>query len=174
MKDKAWLLAFLVLGACAKKPLIKEESKAGMPTMEAGVPKQEEPELNIRGKDFVPLKDLVVVYFDLNSADLKDPTKEALSSNAQFLKAHPELEVRVDGHCDERGTTEYNLALGQRRAAIVRDHYINLGIAATRIGTLSYGEEKLVCTQKTEECWVKNRRVETSVRKKMTTRAFAQ
>ena len=174
MKKRALLLTLLVFGACAKKPLIKEDAKATMPTTEMTRPKQEEPELNIRGKDFVSIKGLTVVYFDLNSSDLGDSAKEVLASNAQFLKAHLELEVRVDGHCDERGTTEYNLALGQRRATIVRDHYANLGVAARRIGTISYGEEKTLCADKTEDCWAKNRRAETSVRKKMTTRAFAR
>ena len=70
----------------------------------------------------------------------------------------------VEGHCDNRGTTEYNLSLGQKRAKEVRDYYVRLGVSENSIGTISYGEENPACEEETEECWMKNRRSETKVR----------
>ena len=107
---------------------------------------------------------LKVVYFDFDSASLRDDTRNALEENAQFLQAHPTMEVRLDGHCDDRGTTAYNLGLGQRRATAVRGYLKNLGVSGKRMGALSWGEEKLACSEETEACWSKNRRVELKVR----------
>jgi peptidoglycan-associated lipoprotein len=78
--------------------------------------------------------------------------------NARWLKAHPSYLVLIEGHCDERGTNEYNLALGERRAKATRDHLVSLGIEGSRITVISYGEERPVCTERTEGCWTKNRR----------------
>ena len=81
-----------------------------------------------------------------------------------MLKEHSDWEALVEGHCDERGTTEYNLGLGQRRAAAVRQYYMTLGLDGGRIATISYGKEQPVCTEHTEDCWAKNRRGVTKVR----------
>ena len=98
------------------------------------------------------------VYFDFDKAELKAESRERLARNAEWLKSHPEFQVAIEGHCDDRGTNEYNLALGERRASSARDYLVTLGVAAARVRTLSYGEERPVCTQENENCWWQNRR----------------
>jgi len=154
------LAASLVFFGCAKKSLIKQGS-AVSPSAEE-LPKQEEnAELSLRGKDFSAVKEMAVIYFDLDRAELQSEMRDAAFKNAEFLKTHPNVEVKIEGYCDERGTTEYNLALGQRRAAALRAYYQSLGIKPGRMGTQSWGEEKLVCREPTEECYARNRRAET-------------
>ena len=102
-----------------------------------------------------PLKD---VYFDFDSYALRADARETLKANAGWLKANPAAQVQIEGHCDERGTTEYNLALGSKRAQSVKDYLVTLGAAADRLTTISYGEEVPVCRDETDECWQKNRR----------------
>jgi peptidoglycan-associated lipoprotein len=102
-----------------------------------------------------PLKD---VYFDFDSYALRADARETLKANAGWLKANPAAQVQIEGHCDERGTTEYNLALGSKRAQSVKDYLVTLGAAADRLTTISYGEEVSVCREETDECWQKNRR----------------
>ena len=103
-----------------------------------------------------PLKE---VYFDFDSYTLRADARETLKANSQWLKANPAAQAQIEGHCDERGTTEYNLALGSKRAESVKDYLVTLGTPADRLTTISYGEELLVCSDQTEECWQKNRRV---------------
>ena len=81
-----------------------------------------------------------------------------LASYLAYLKAHPDQLVLVEGHCDERGTAEYNLALGERRATAAKNYLVALGIDANRMQTISYGKERPVCTESTESCWAQNRR----------------
>jgi peptidoglycan-associated lipoprotein len=97
-------------------------------------------------------------YFDLDKADLRDDARTALTSTAKFLGDHPEVKVVIEGHCDERGSTEYNLVLGDRRAAAVKQFLVSLGITADRLSTVSYGKEKPFCTDHDEACWQQNRR----------------
>lgn len=98
------------------------------------------------------------VYFDFDSADLAPDAQTVLKRKAAWLKANPDARVVIEGHCDERGTSEYNLALGDRRAESAKAYLVNLGISGSRMTTISYGEEKLVDTGKTEAVWAKNRR----------------
>lgn len=98
------------------------------------------------------------VYFAFDKADLKDEARQQLQQNASWLKANPSYELTVEGHCDERGTNEYNLALGERRANAAKEYLVSLGVAADRINTISYGEERPTCTESTESCWQDNRR----------------
>jgi len=107
---------------------------------------------------------LLTVYFDFDKSELGEDTRKNLRENAAALKKLAAAEVQVAGYCDERGTTEYNLALGQRRANVVRDYYKNLGISINRLSTISYGEERPACPEPTEECWSQNRRAETLIR----------
>ena len=102
-----------------------------------------------------PLKD---VYFDFDSYDLRADARAALKANGEWLRSNPSVQVQIEGHCDERGTTEYNLALGSKRAQGVKDYLVTLGAAADRLSTISYGEELPVCTEHNEDCWQKNRR----------------
>lgn len=98
------------------------------------------------------------VYFSLDQSDLSEEARQKLAANARFLKEHPELRVTIEGHCDERGTNEYNLALGDRRAHAAGDYLSSLGVEPSREKTISYGEERPVCTESTESCWARNRR----------------
>jgi peptidoglycan-associated lipoprotein len=98
------------------------------------------------------------IFFDFDSAALGADARNTLRANAEWIKNNPSARVEVEGHCDERGTNEYNLALGARRAQSARDYLVSLGIAANRLSTISFGEEIPVCTEKTETCWQKNRR----------------
>jgi peptidoglycan-associated lipoprotein len=97
-------------------------------------------------------------YFDYDKADIRADARDALSQTAQFLRSYPQVKIVVEGHCDERGSTEYNLALGDRRAAAVKQFLASLGIPADRIETVSYGKERPFCTASTEECYTQNRR----------------
>ena len=97
-------------------------------------------------------------YFDFNKADIRDDARTALGQTADFLRKYPEVKVTIEGHCDNRGSTEYNLVLGDRRAAAVKAYLVSLGISADRINTVSYGKEKPFCTEDNEECWQSNRR----------------
>lgn len=101
---------------------------------------------------------LKTVYFDFNSAAIGGSTQEALNSNAEFLKANASVKVQVEGHCDERGSVQFNLALGEKRAKSVREYLISQGIAGNRITTISLGKEKPVSFGHDEESWSKNRR----------------
>jgi peptidoglycan-associated lipoprotein len=104
------------------------------------------------------LKEVQDAYFDLDKADIRSDARAALGKTADFLRNYPQLKVVIEGHCDERGSTEYNLALGDRRAAAVKQYLVSLGIGADRMTTLSYGKEKPFCMESNEDCWQKNRR----------------
>src|SRR5215467_11453461 len=103
-------------------------------------------------------KEMQDAYFDLDKADIRSDARTALARSAEFMRGYPQLKVVVEGHCDERGSTEYNLALGDRRAAAVKQYLVSLGIGAERISTVSYGKEKPFCMESNEGCWQKNRR----------------
>ena len=98
------------------------------------------------------------IHFDFDKYDIRPDAKPILQNVASWLLKNTSAKILVEGHCDERGTNEYNLALGDRRAKAARDYLIALGIASNRIEMLSYGEEKPLCKESTEECWTKNRR----------------
>jgi len=98
------------------------------------------------------------IYFQYDESSLSDEARDKLAKDADLLKNQPQFQLTVEGHCDERGTNEYNLALGERRANAVRDYMGSLGVNPTRLRTISYGEERPVCTQHEESCWSQNRR----------------
>jgi peptidoglycan-associated lipoprotein len=98
------------------------------------------------------------VYFDFDKSDLRPEAREALARNAQMLREHGRMLVTIEGHCDERGTNEYNLALGERRAHTTRQYLQSLGVDGSRLTTVSYGEERPVCHSSDEGCWQQNRR----------------
>jgi peptidoglycan-associated lipoprotein len=97
-------------------------------------------------------------FFDYDKADLRDDARGALASDAEWLKKYSSMQVLIEGHCDERGTSEYNLALGDKRANAAREYLASLGIDAGRIRTVSYGKERPFCTESSESCWQQNRR----------------
>lgn len=98
------------------------------------------------------------VFFDYDSFGIRPEAAQQLAANAAFLKQHPNLRFSIEGHCDERGSTEYNLALGDSRAAAAKDALVRAGIPANRIGTISYGKEKPFCNESNDQCWQQNRR----------------
>jgi len=107
------------------------------------------------------------IYFDFDSYALSAEARSILQNSAAWLKANPTAQVEIEGHCDERGTTEYNLGLGAKRARAAMDYLVTVGISASRIKTVSYGEELPTCRERAEECYQKNRRdrfVESRVR----------
>ncbi len=98
------------------------------------------------------------IYFDFDKTEIRPADVEILGENARWLKANAAALILIEGHCDERGTNEYNLALGERRARETRDYLVSRGGAATRLSTNSDGEERPVCIERTEACWAQNRR----------------
>ena len=107
--------------------------------------------LNRRGY----LKD---VYFDFNEAALRDDARTSLAADARWLERYPSMRVLIEGHCDDRGTEAYNLALGDRRANAAREYLASLGVDGSRVQTVSYGKERPFCEQDNESCWQENRR----------------
>jgi len=103
---------------------------------------------------------LEAIYFDFDKYNIRSDAQPVLDKNAECLKKSPGKRITVEGHCDERGTEEYNIALGERRAKAARDYLIKLGINKGQLNTISYGESRPVCNQETEDCWQQNRRAE--------------
>lgn len=168
------VLALVVVGCPKKKPQTPEPELevVSTPTMEPAteVAPPEPPPMEDMTEpglpdDIVELNDYVVregligdVFFDLDQFDLRPDARERLAKNAEFMRQNPQLSFTIEGHCDERGTNEYNLALGQKRASTAADYLASLGISASRFRTVSYGEERPYCTESTEACWQRNRR----------------
>lgn len=103
-------------------------------------------------------KEVKDAFFDYDKADVRPDARDALSQTAQFLRSYPQVKVLVEGHCDERGSTEYNLALGDRRSSAAKAFLTSLGISADRMETVSYGKERPFCTASDEACYQQNRR----------------
>jgi peptidoglycan-associated lipoprotein len=101
---------------------------------------------------------LTDAFFDTDKADLRGDARDALAADAAWLKAHPTVRVLIEGHCDERNTADYNLALGWRRANATKAYLVSLGVAETNLATISYGEERPFATCHNESCWSQNRR----------------
>ncbi|MCL1971813.1 MAG: peptidoglycan-associated lipoprotein Pal [Endomicrobia bacterium] len=160
------VLALLLLGVCVfavgcKKKGINDGLRSGAGTTTSQAHDfGDEPSL--RG-DFDKDTNLKTVFFEFDRSDLGQDALSILKENAAYIINNPKVKVVVEGHTDERGTIEYNLALGQRRAVKVKEYYTQLGIAANRIATISYGEEKPVDPRSNEAAWAKNRRAETKV-----------
>jgi peptidoglycan-associated lipoprotein len=97
-------------------------------------------------------------FYDYNQATLREGDRNTLAADADWLKRYPSVQILIEGHCDERGTSEYNLALGDRRANAAKEYLGSLGVDASRIRTVSYGKERPFCTESSESCWQQNRR----------------
>jgi peptidoglycan-associated lipoprotein len=106
------------------------------------------------------VEQLLTVYFDFDKFNLRSDARASLDKDVALLKEFPDAIIKLEGHCDERGTVEYNIALGEKRADAVATYLVNNGIAANRISTISYGKERPVDPNHTEDAWAKNRRVE--------------
>lgn len=164
--------ASLALSSCSKKGVKKDEipslaeETVILPTIEVEGSSEtitmEEP--GIRDSRFEEQEFLPAIHFEFDKYNLGEKARKILAGNATLMKRKTGRTFLVEGHCDDRGTIEYNLALGQKRAKEVRDYYIRLGVPADQIGTISYGEENPVCEETTEECWARNRRAETKIK----------
>ena len=106
------------------------------------------------------ISELTPVYFEFDSFTLSADAKAKLDANVSWLLANPSIAVLISGHCDERGTTEYNLALGERRAGVVKDYLVSRGVPAVQVATISYGEERPSVVGSDEYAWSQNRRAE--------------
>lgn len=140
----------------------KQEPSKAIPTKPSQSSSLEALQKGTLGKGAVegPLRN---VNFDYDRYDLRPDMREILKSHAAWLKANPQVTVQVEGHCDDRGTNEYNLALGAKRAETVKRYFIDLGIPPSRLSTISYGEELPLCKEQDEACWAKNRRAHFAV-----------
>jgi len=175
----SWIAAlactFALAGCAKKKPKTTNETmpapqpEVQAPAQEVTPPPTPQPMSDetraLMSEDLQVVNDYVTqhgligdVYFDFDEYELKPEARERLAKNADFMKAHPDFVFTIEGHCDERGTNEYNLALGDRRANAAKNYLLSLGVDGSHIRTISYGEERPVCTQSTEECWARNRR----------------
>lgn len=153
------LIVALILGACAKKettPVVEEVEPAEevTPPLE-GIEGEPEEAVEIGEVEPIVLED---IFFDYDKFKIKDEYKAILSQNAEALLGNQDAKLLIEGHCDERGTNEYNLALGEKRAKAVIDFYVTYGVDASRLSMISYGEEKPFAKGSNEESWAKNRR----------------
>ena len=184
----------LVSGGCAKKEIVKTEepisaakpaqpttpapSEAVKPTEAQPAPiksepisetpqeaiKQETPREGVKGAAELQ-NELQKIYFNFDSAVLSDESRNALSKNSDLLGKNPSIKVRIEGNCDERGSDDYNMALGERRAKAAKDYLVNLGVKSGRLSIISYGEEKPADPGHDEAAWAKNRRDEFVIEK---------
>jgi len=136
---------------CKKKPPETETVMAPPPPPPAAPAPPEVQEM---------VKNFERVFFDFDSSSLDDQSKSALKDNATIMSAHTDIKLEIQGHADERGTTEYNLALGQRRAEAVKDRMVRMGITGSRLATISYGEERPLVSAQNESAYSQNRRAE--------------
>ena len=153
-------LTMVMLPACAKKQVAPAEEPIEQvpppaPPLEETKPQEQPPVIEEKPVVQIVLDD---VFFEFDKYSIKDEYKSVLQKNAELLLASPDRKLRVEGYCDERGTNEYNMALGEKRAKAVVDFYANYGIKADRLVWMSYGEEKLFDSGHNEEAWAKNRR----------------
>ena len=146
------LIAALSLAACGGAPLAEQATAESRRTEGPAAP------VLPRVSEFAANANLKDVYFDFDKYDIRPDAAKILDANATWLKANPGNLLLIEGHCDERGTAEYNLALGERRAKSTMNYLVGQGVAASRITVISYGKERPVCTEKTEACWAMNRR----------------
>ena len=155
---KVAAIAFaLVLAGCESKPAPVPEAAPAAPMAaptSSIVPGSAE-DLRVNVGD--------TVHFDYNKYSVLDTDKATLQRQAGWLAKYPSVRVTIEGNCDERGTREYNLALGARRANAVKEYLVSLGVSAGRVDTISYGKERPVCSESTESCWAENRRGVTAI-----------
>ncbi len=153
------LLMTLGLSSCGS------QSKKGTGATDSGVTTEDQDmgsdgmNLELNGdSDSGKAGTLSTVYFDFNSSSLNSSTRNALESNANFLKENPSVEVQIEGHADERGGVQYNLALGERRAQAAKQYLVSMGVSSSRITTISFGKERPIAFGHDESAWSQNRR----------------
>ena len=167
----AGISAALILSGCPKK--VETAKSAATVTEEkvtppAEVVKPEPPPLPTPAPNIeetpvakevtISAQDLSDVHFDFDQYNIRDDARPVLEKTARLLNGSPSTRLKIEGHCDERGTSEYNLALGERRAKAVKEFLMAMGVSGNRLSTISYGEERSLCTAHNEDCYAKNRR----------------
>lgn len=183
MRKKLWIFvalvlvipAFMLTVSCQKQTVkateepVAEEAEPVKEEAEVVVAEKEEEVVEVTSDESLAADERALMaarnaflsehtYFAFDKYNLDDAAQEVLMSKADFLRENPDIYITIEGHCDERGTNEYNLALGDRRAESSKSFLVDMGIEAYRISTVSYGEESPFCDEKTEECWSNNRR----------------
>lgn len=167
-------LSLIIFSGCAEKQaVVKDEAVQTQPAAPAPAPvkaaddeaarkAKEQAAKERAAKNAAALADLNIqnIYFDYDKSSIRPDAREILKSNAGIFTKNKDAKIVVEGHCDERGTAEYNMALGERRAQEAKQYLVNLGLDASRIETISYGEEKPLDTQNTEAAWAQNRRAQ--------------
>jgi peptidoglycan-associated lipoprotein len=157
------------LGACGKKkveavpprPMVPETPPPAPPAAPRDVVSQEDEYKRLLGMSSDEINRLGLlpnIHFDYDRADIREGDRQILARNAETLKKFDFLRITVEGHCDERGTVEYNLALGERRSRAAMDYLMQLGVPAERLKSVSYGKEVPLCREASEDCWGRNRR----------------
>jgi peptidoglycan-associated lipoprotein len=155
--------ALLALAACTTKPKATDETPPIAP------PTTGETTSSVQSS-VVPgsIQDFRVnvgdtVHFDYNAFSVTDEDKGVLQRQSTWLQRYPQVRITIEGHCDERGTREYNLALGARRANAVKEYLVSLGVPSARLDTISYGKERPICTESNDSCYAQNRRGVTTI-----------
>lgn len=165
----AAMAAVLVLAGCASKPKPAAEAPPPVPPPSPSAQGQVESTV-VPGsvQDFrVNVGD--TVHFEYDRYAITGEDRGILQRQASWLQRYPQVRVSIEGHCDERGTREYNLALGARRANAVKEYLVSLGVSSSRMDTISYGKERPMCTESNESCWSQNRRGVTTITSGATT-----
>jgi peptidoglycan-associated lipoprotein len=158
----AAVAAILALAACTTKPKSTEEAPPVAPPAASNSSGVQSSVVPGSIQDFrVNVGD--TVHFGYNDYNVQDEDKGVLQRQSQWLQRYPQVRVTIEGHCDERGTREYNLALGARRANAVKEYLVSLGVPSARLDTISYGKERPICTESDESCWAQNRRGVTTI-----------
>jgi peptidoglycan-associated lipoprotein len=139
----------VVLAGCETKPVVTPQTAPPAPAAPSIVPGSAE-DLRVNVGD--------TIHFDFDKYAILEVDKPTLQRQAAWLAKYPAVRVTIEGHCDERGTREYNLALGARRANAVKEFLVSFGVSSARIETISYGKERPLCTESMESCWSQNRR----------------
>lgn len=157
------LLCFAVASTSCSKKDVKEDEPSFSPTEGAAAAPEESAassSLGGAGDSNAGAAELQTIHFEFDSYALTGDGRNALKANAQWLTENPTATIQIEGHCDERGTTEYNLALGERRANATKDYLQKLGVDSSRMSVISYGEERPIDPASNEGAWAKNRRAQ--------------
>jgi peptidoglycan-associated lipoprotein len=152
--------SLIVLAGCTTKPQANSEapppmSSSSETTTQSNIVPGSAEDLRVNVGD--------TVHFAYDKYDIQDEDRGTLQKQAAWLGKYPAVRVSIEGHCDERGTREYNLALGARRANAVKEYLVSLGVSSARLDTISYGKERPMCSQSNEDCWAQNRRGVTTI-----------
>lgn len=158
------LVVGLAIGCSQKTATTQPEQPATVEKAVAPEPKPEPKQIETVAVKEAPAAPKVIAFenilFDFDKYNIRNDAKPSLKAVSEYLTKNSSAKMLLEGHCDERGTNEYNLALGEKRAKSARDYLVSLGVKKDRLETISYGEEKPLCTEKTESCWQQNRRVQ--------------